>query len=458
MGLYHGVSSQNLLNRFVLFALIMLLSACGSHDIDDVKEQGELVVLTRNAPTTWYQGREGEAGFEYDLIKSFAKYYEVKFRFKVIDNFDELLSSILQDKAHIAAAGITKTALRENKGFIFGPDYQQVQQQLVCRRGKKAVPKKITDLYSKKIAVIASSSYAETLNRLKQEYPQLQWDEVDDVSTEQLLEQVWKKQIDCTLSDSNITSISRRYYPELVVAFTVSKKEPLAWVVSPKWQGLQDDIAEWLEYIKESGEYAEIEERYYGHIQLYDFVDNRSFNRRIKTRLPKYLKVFKRAAKKYNLPWSLLAAQAYQESHWNPRAKSPTGVRGMMMLTLTTAKTVGVKSRLNPVQSIWGGARYLRRMMRRIPEQVAESDRAWYALAAYNVGFGHLKDAMALAEQLQLDANKWVNLKTVLPLLSQKKYYKKLKHGYARGTEPVRYVQRIREYQQVLEQVYLAKK
>ena len=442
----------------VLFLASSFLIACGGKDVDDLKKQGELVVLTRNAPTTWYQSRDGESGFEYDLIQSFAKSNGLKARFKKIDNFDELLTAIQKGEGHIAAAGITKTMYREDNGYYFGPEYQQVEQQVVCRRGKKALPKSIDDLVARKIAVIAGTSYAESLQQLKLKQLKLSWEEVTDTSTEQLLEQVSKKEIDCTVADSNIVKISRRYYPQLSVAFSIRKKESLAWVVAPKWKGLVDDVDDWLDDIKESGEFAAIEERYYGHIQLYDFVDNRSFTRRIKSRLPKYRKQFERSANAYKFPWSLLAAQAYQESHWNPRAKSPTGVRGMMMLTLNTAKSVDVTSRLDPVQSIKGGARYLKRMLRRIPEEVTGADRLWYALAAYNVGFGHVKDAMTLAKQKDLNENKWVNLKTILPLLSNKKYYKTLKYGYARGSEPVRYVHRIREYQQVLEQIVLTSK
>ena len=180
----------------------------------------------------------------------------------------------------------------------------------------------------------------------------------------------------------------------------------------------------------------------------------RQFIRRINQRLPKYMDDFKSAAEEHELDWILLAAQSYQESHWNPRAKSPTGVRGLMMLTLRTARQLGVESRLDPQQSIRGGAKYLAQLQKRIPESVQGEDRLWFALAAYNVGFGHLLDARKLARKLGKNPDFWVEMKEVLPLLSQKKYYKDLKYGYARGSEPVRYVQRVREYQQVLQQQF----
>ena len=444
------------IKKTIIVVITITTVSCGKPTIDDLKKDGELVVLTRNSPTTWYQGSEGEAGYEYDLVQSYAKSNNLTVRFKIVDSFEDLLAAIQKNEAHIAAAGITKTPLREQQGFIFGPEYQEVKQQVVCRRGVQALPRKVEDLLLRRITVIAGSSYTEALDTLKQSHAKLNWDVVSDVSSEQLLEQVWNEEIDCTIADSNIIKISRRYYPELATTVSVASNESLAWVIAPHWEQLLENITSWFEKIKTNGEYAAIEERYYGHIQLYDFVDNRSFTRRIKTRLPKYKSYFVDAAEKNNLSWTLLAAQSYQESHWNPRARSPTGVRGMMMLTLNTAKSVGVKYRLNPQQSIYGGAKYLKKMIKRIPKSVQGDDRVWYALAAYNVGYGHLKDAMILAKRKDLNPNQWVNLKTVLPLLARKKYYRTLKYGYARGSEPVRYVQRIREYQQVLEQTVLA--
>ncbi|WP_206609574.1 transglycosylase SLT domain-containing protein [Thiohalobacter thiocyanaticus] len=184
---------------------------------------------------------------------------------------------------------------------------------------------------------------------------------------------------------------------------------------------------------------------------MFDYVDIRTYIRRIDARFPEYRELFRQAAERYDLPYTVLAAQGYQESHWNARARSPTGVRGIMMLTLNTARAMGVDNRLDPKQSIFGGARYLARMMDRFSEEVTGEDRIWLALAAYNVGRAPLHDAQTLARRLDLSPHHWRDIKQVLPLLAKKEYYKDLKYGYARGTEPVRYVQRIREYRHVLE-------
>lgn len=435
----------------VIMCASYFLVACGDKNVDTLKAGDELVVLTRNAPTTWYEGREGQAGPEHDLITEFAQKYGLNVRFEVLNSIDEILEAIRLGKGHIAAAGITQTLGRNQKGFVFGPVYEHVEQQVVCRRNNGKLPKVPSDLLDVRLSIISNSSYEETLIALKQDHPGLVWQSVSDVSTERLLEQVWRKKIDCTVADSTIVSINRRYYPELVVAFSMGESQPMSWILSSRWADLNEKLDVWFQEMEQNGRLADLHEQYFGHVEIFDYVDMRKYLRRIKKRLPQYQHLFEKAAKQEKIPWTLLAAQAYQESHWRAKAKSPTGVRGMMMLTRNTAKSLGVQSRLDASQSIYGGAKYLRKMLKRVPESVTGEDRLWYALAAYNVGFGHLKDARILAKKLDKDPDRWVDIKTIFPLLSQKKYYKSLRFGYARGTEPVRYVQRIRDYRQVLE-------
>jgi len=438
-----------------LFFLLLplLLVGCQQPDMVDALDESlpdKLVVVTRNAPTTWYQGRDGTEGPEHDLVRSFAEYHSLEYEFRIADSIGEVLQIMQDGDADLAAAGLTDTERRRQEGFVFGPEYQQVQQQVVCRRRSKAIPDSVEELDDRTLQIIADSSYSERLHELKAEFPRLRWQEVEDSSTEQLLERVWLRQTDCVVADSNIVSINRRYYPELRVAFPLTEPQSLAWILNPRWSGLKGAIEEWLQTIEQNGELAVIMDKHYGHVELFDYVDMRKFINRIDERLPRYRKWFEQYADKHDLDWSLLAAQAYQESHWRRDAKSPTGVRGLMMLTQRTAKQMGVSNRLDAEQSIKGGAKYLARMIGRVPETVSPEDRIWFALAAYNVGFGHLRDARSLAQRLGKNPDRWVDLKEVLPLLSQKKYYKTLKFGYARGNEPVRYVQRIRDYQQVL--------
>ncbi len=182
--------------------------------------------------------------------------------------------------------------------------------------------------------------------------------------------------------------------------------------------------------------------------------DIQRFQYHIQTRLPLYREQFEEVSKQYGLPWTLLAAQAYQESRWDRHAKSPTGVRGLMMLTRDTASSLGIENRLDPHKSIEGGARYFAYLKNQVHENIVHRDRTWMALAAYNVGMGHIKDAQRLAERMDKNPYSWKDLRTVLPLLAKKQYYKSLRYGYARGWEPVQYVKRIRAYHALLEHYF----
>ncbi len=440
----------------MLLVLLLGLLLSGDTNLEDLKKSGELVVISRESPTTLYQDSDGPAGPEYDYLKSFAEFLGVKLRLEMRDSDQDVLSSISKDEGHIAAAGMTFYPPLEDKGYVFGPGYQNVDIQVVCRRNNGKSPRDVEDLNNVDLVVVADSTYESRLFELQAEFPDLSWESEENLNVDDLLQLVWRKQIDCTVANSSEINIKRRFYPELQVAFTIEENQALAWNLSPEWEVLSDAIDQWLSVIENNGTLLVLKERHY-NVEEFDYVDMRTFVRRMKSRLPKLAPVFKKAEEKYGIPWTLLAAQAYQESHWNRRAKSPTGVRGIMMLTLTTAKEMGVESRLNAEQSIMGGAKYLSRLEARVPDSVQGEDRWWYALAAYNMGMGHLHDARALADDLDLDPDNWRDLKGILPLLSQKKYYKNLKYGHARGAEPVSYVRQIRNYQNIL-QAQLARK
>lgn len=444
------------------FSLVLLLvvtylplSDNNARSLEEIKRSRKLVVLTQNNPTTYYLDRDGKkSGPEYKLIRAFAKTLDVTPHFEVKASVTELLKALEAGEGDIAAAGLSVTDERKRK-FLFSKPYQLVSQQVVCRRGG-ARPRRAADLPGVQLVVIAGSSYEERLQQLKTHYPSLSWESTQGVSAEQLLERVWRREVQCTVLDSNIVAINRRYYPELKVRFELGNKDDLAWLLPQGGEDLQQRIDQWLTSYEASKKIASVQEQYYGHVELFDYVDTSAFIRRLRSRYPNYQHFFQEAASVYELPESLLAAQSYQESHWDPSARSPTGVRGMMMLTLTTAKAMGVKSRLNAEQSIMGGAKYLAKLKARLSEKIEEPDLTWFALAAYNVGMGHLRDAQKLAHHFGDNPHRWHDVKEYLPLLSDPSYYKFMKYGYARGSEPVIYVKQVRQYEQIMVQHLLA--
>ena len=444
-------SAANRVWRLLVALLVIssLLSDYGCEKRNQFQSLDTLFVLTRNAPTTYYIGANEEPrGFEYELIAAFADSAGVVPKFVMKNSIADILEAMDNGTAAIAAAGITRTDERQDR-FQFSPPYLDVQQQVVYRRGGPS-PDSVADLIGIDLTVIDESSYTEQLPSLQQEYHELTWEVTTELSTEELMEDVASGSLDVTIADANIVAINQRYYPELRVALPISETQQLAWVINKEIPGLANAISHWFESIKESGHLAALKERYYGPAVIFDYVDIRAFHRRIESRLPRYENYFRNAAKRYDFSWVLLAAQAYQESHWRRNARSPTGVRGMMMLTQITAKSVGVTNRLDPRQSIFGGARYLRRLLDRLPDDIPPRQKIRFALAAYNVGWGHLMDARTLAKRLNYDPNDWSSMAEVLPLLSHKEYYTTLKYGYARGTEPVRYVHRILNYRDIL--------
>ena len=418
--------------------------------LNQVLDNGELVIVTRNSSTTYYEGPNGKTGFEYDLAKLFADSLGVKLKVITSDNLHEIFEILNTGKAHFAAAGLTITDSRK-KHVRFAASYMDITEQLIYNN-QSYRPRKISDLEDGILEVIDGSSHVESLNELKIKHPDLSWNTQENLESEQLLYLVENQLIDYTIADSNEVSQNQRFLLELRIAFDISEPKKLAWAF-PKTKDatLYDKAMSFFWRNLNDGEITHLIEKHYGHIDKFDYVGNRIYIRHIATRLSKYLDMYYESAEKYNLDWKLLAAMGYQESHWNPKAVSPTGVRGIMMLTQQTAGLLGVKNRLDPKSSIFGGAKYLDKIRRRFPDDLKEPDRTWYAMAAYNVGYYHVIDAQKIAIQQGKDPNKWVDLQTTLPLLARKKWYKKTKYGYARGWEPVKYVTNIRRYYDLLE-------
>ena len=433
-----------------LVALVSVLNACAPQRsiLQQVLAIGELHVLTRNSGTTYFEGPQGPSGLEYELMRRFAEKLGVKLKISVPDNLNEVLEQISDGEAHIAAAGLTVT--EERKQLVrFAPSYQTITQQVVYNtKGDK--PRSIKQLDGH-LEVVAHSSHVEQLRKLKQKHSSLEWSENTDADSTELLTLVAEELIDYTIADSNEVTYNRRYYPKLRVAFDITKPQELAWAfpVSDD-NSLYDAATEFLTELKDSGELDRLLKHNYQHVMNYDYAGTHSYLAQIRRRLPTYLEMFQQAAEQYDLDWRLLAAVAYQESHWRQNAVSPTGVKGMMMLTNATAEHLGVVDRTDPYESIMGGAKYLRKLIDKVPTHIPEPDRIWIAVAAYNVGYGHVSDARKLTIKRGDNPDKWVDIKATLPLLSKSKWYKQTRYGYARGWEPVRYVENIRSYYDIL--------
>ncbi len=385
-------------------------------------------------------------------MKLFAENLGVKLVMVVPDTLNEVLNQIQNQTAHIAAAGLTITKNRQ-KFFRFGPAYQEIDEQLVYNSTNRR-PKNLSQLTAGTLEIVANSSHEERLNYLKNIIPDLNWKSNSTLDSDDLLQMVSDNIIEYTIADSNELSLNQRFLINLRVAFDVNEPQRLAWIL-PKSDddSLYLEVEKFFTAIKSNGVLNRLIERAYGHVEDFDYVGTKVFMRHIETRLPKYRAFFERAATEQGLDWRLIAAMGYQESHWNPAAVSPTGVKGIMMLTLDTAKDLKIKNRRDPESSIMGGARYFKQTLERINVNTLEPDRTWMAAAAYNIGYGHLLDAKRIAYKLHKNPHSWLDLKKILPLLAKEKWYTKMRYGYARGWEPVNYVENIRSYYDILKWV-----
>jgi membrane-bound lytic murein transglycosylase F len=413
-----------------------------------------ITFVTMNSPNIYYVNDSNEfAGLEYDLIKLFIKELNDGSQLKLIvaNHIDQILPSILNGKADIAAADISVTEARK-KRINFTIPYQDVQQQVVYNKAtNKKPPKSPKDLVGLNIVVPTGTSFAERLTKLREHEPDLTWEERDNANSEKLLADVANGEIEFTIADSHLISILQNYYPNLGVAFAVGEPEKIAWALSkeadPK---LLEKANAFFTKIKNDGTLRNLVDRYHGNAKRLNPLDVKTFLVRSNTLLPKYKRLFQQAQEITGIDWRLLAAISYQESHWDTFNTSPTNVRGLMMLTESTADRMGVTDRLDPKQSIPAGAKYINLMVDTIPDRVPQPDRIYMALASYNIGYAHVEDARVLAQRLKLNPNSWADVKKTLVMLNNPSYYVNARYGYCNCGQPVIFVESIRSYHSIL--------
>lgn len=438
----------------LLFCIPALLSWNSKTQLGAIIESGTLKLVTRNSPNTYFIEQSEAAGFEYDLAKAYADHLGIKLELVLPSSFGEIFSTMERRDGHIAGAMLTVTEERK-KRFDFSTPYLHTTTALIYRttQGEPA-PKGLTDLINKKkkLVVIANSSHSELLKALQKQHPDLIWEETSELSAIELLEKVHLKEIDYTVTDSIAFDAQKTFFPGLNKAFDLDLKQPLAWMLKPHNDNtLLESVNRFLDLEETKELIKKLQAQYFQRTNSLNFYDTAAFKDDMQNRFPKIEQYFFMAEQETDIDWQLLAAIAYQESHWDPKAVSPTGVKGIMMLTNAAAKEVGVTERTDPMQSIIGGAHYLVKVMEKIPDRIALPDRIWFALAGYNVGYGHLEDARVLTARAGLNPDKWNDVKKHLPLLTQEKYFSTVRYGYARGYEPVQYVSNIRKYIKLLQ-------
>ena len=435
-------------------------------------EARELVVLIRPGPVVYFPGPDGAlAGFDVTLARQFAAEKKLPLRFALADSTAQVIAAIARGEAHIGAGGLYRplpsppatpppaphlaSDRQANDSDDAGPrvlwttSFASAEPVLIYNRdGYK--PSNWGDLERATVSYVADTGFESEIAAARRAHPGIKWEQVTHSSTADLIAQVSDGTVNYAIVGSLAASIARNVYLDFDVAFPVAGKREVAWIVPPRFMHLKEDLDRFLARSKRDGTLARLSDRYIPDSRQIQRIDAGALQESVRTVLPQYRALFYEAQEKTGIEWRLLAAIAYQESKWDPTATSPTGVRGIMQITEDTAKHLGIRDLLDPGQNVVAAARYLRDLKAKLPERIQEPDRTWLALAAFNIGLGHLEDARILAQKHKLNPDLWSDVKRALPLLALPEYHREAKLGYARGGMPVAFVDRVRGYYDVL--------
>jgi membrane-bound lytic murein transglycosylase F len=437
--------------QFTVLTAVALLAGCShpNSSLEQIRARGELRVVTLNAPTSYYLGAHGPQGFEYRLAAAFARDLGVTLVMKSVPNSAAMRAALSRGRADLAAAQISPDEDWRDIGLTTTP-YEEIPEIVVQPRGRAQVHA-IAGLSNKRLVVLKGSPQQTLLETLRSEgMSDLHWTALDADEADPL-ELINSGGADYAVLDASEFAFAQHLHPEFMVAFALPDPRPVQWVVPMGAEQLLQSANRFFAGVRTSGELARIESDARNESGDFDYVAAHQFQSDIAERLPALQGLFEEAAQASGLDWRLLAAVGYQESKWQGGAASADGARGIMMLTSDAATAVGVDDRADLRQNIVGGARYLAQVIDTIPKRIPEPDRTWLALAAYNVGYGHLEDARVLAQSHGKNPDSWADVRSQLPLLAQEKWYLRAKRGYARGWEPAKFVEQVRQYLAVLE-------
>jgi membrane-bound lytic murein transglycosylase F len=434
---------------------LLAFSGCEQPTAPPAPAKPGISVVVRPGPATWFIGPNGQVtGFDHDLLTRFARERGVPLNVVFADGAAALLRKIGSGEAQLGAGGLFEAATANandatSPALAWSTGYHAVEPVLIYNVDGFH-PRRWDDLDRASVAYPAHTGMDAQLAAVRLAHPEVQWRPVDVASTDALIAQVADGTISYAVVASSDAAMARNIYLDFDVAFPAGPQREFAWAVAPGYPELRDALDAFIARLRNDGTLARLADRYFTEPRQVERIDASVFQDRIRKALPAWRKTFLEAQTKSGVEWRLLAAIAYQESQWDPGATSETGVRGLMQLTEDTAQALGVTDRLDPKAAAIGAAKYLADLKRKLPARITEPDRTWLALAAFNIGIGHLEDARILAQRQKLNPDLWSDVQNALPLLAEPDYYITLKNGYARGGMPVAFVGRVRGYYAIL--------
>ena len=427
-------------------------------DLESIKEDGVLHAITTYSSTSYFLYRGIPMGFEYELLSRLAKDLDLKLKITIAEDFDDLIKMLNNGEVDLIAYGLTITEPRRK--LVNFTEYHYVTHQTLVQRMPdnwrslpgykidKQVISNTLELVDDTVWVRENTSYEQRLKNLQDEIgAKIPIEHIEgNVNTDEIIRMVVDGEIERTVADYNIASISKTYYPILHINTEISFSQRIAWAVRKNSPELLKAINNWISKEKKSDEYYVIYNKYFKNTKSYRRRVQSDFYSKNSNKISKYDDIIKENASKIGWDWRFLSSQVYQESRFDPTAKSWAGAGGLIQLMPATAKELGVSNSFDPQQNLEGGVKYLSKMSDRFEAVKDSIQKIKFTLAAFNCGAGHVYDAMRLAEKNGKNPNIWDNnVEQYILKLKDKKYYldEVVRHGYVRGTEPYNYVRDI---------------
>lgn len=443
-------------NMFKIFFVVISLGALGFYIVsglrwndqwDQITQRGHLKVAVRESEGVYWPTGQSFSGFEHDLLLELEQQLNLPIQIFAVRDMDDLYRAL--------EVGAVDMALPATS--FYNENVPQSLPYSSTRIGLVKTTKSVQEQPQVRIGILDPLAHNDILNKVLKTQPNSAAVYEHGRLSAELFTLVNMSELEAALVDERDFKLQQNAFSSLTFEALDLPERPISILFQPNHdQSLMAKVNDILQMFQHSELLTRMTDRYLGNALEFDYVDNLTFEKHMKARLPQYEALFRKYAQAHNMDWRLLAAVAYQESHWRAKATSPTGVRGMMMVTLTTAAEVGITNRLDPEQSIKAGAQYFNSLKNRVPSRITEPDRTWLALAAYNVGAGHVEDARKITELLGGNPDIWIDVRKHLPKLALKDYYPWTKYGYARGSEPVVYVANIRRFYEKLKTAYPA--
>ncbi|MFN2381169.1 MAG: membrane-bound lytic murein transglycosylase MltF [Guyparkeria sp.] len=420
-----------------------------SPQLQQVRGRGVLRVATLIEPTLYIPDSYRPQGLEYDLAGRFAQRIGVDIEYVVVPTIEAAYQAVADNRVDLAAAGLAIDPAR-TQHFRFGPPYLSVSRKLI-HATDRPVPDGLSSIHGENVAIPSGSASRFWLERVMLENEGTRVGIVEATDKLAILEGIRHGEIDYALALSHIALLAHKLSDEVAVGPTVGPPVALAWVFSRQAdESLRREARRFFAEARSDQQLKMLVDRHYAQFERLDESLSRQFLQELETRARPYLATFRRAGERYEIDWRLLASVGYQESKWQPDAVSHQGAYGLMQIVLPTARDLGLSNPADPTANIMAGAKYIAQLRDLVPEAATEPDRTYLALAAYNVGIGHLSDAIGLTRRQGGDPTQWAEVRERLPQLSDPAIYREMRYGYARGDETVNYVENIRAFHDLM--------